>query len=269
MEGMNYVRNLFKKKKKEPKPWVRFHSLEPGLAECYPVKPTSSIKRAWQEKETKDKKCPFQGSQNSSNCPGIKQIARMGWVVVAPMDFIIITNGDGASFTWETPGRFSRHTNYISNHAPEQVIPLIDSPRDTLAHIIKVETPWRLTSSDDVVLLQQHVHWNNEDRFTAVTGIFDPRYAMQVNVQLQWHVMDSGTDGTLVKAGTPLAQYIPIPRIYLEKGWYDMTVNNATDKDWDLEHAFNYSINAEYMIHDNVQGRISRAMKAINYHKNK
>ena len=48
-----------------------------------------------------------------------------------------------------------------------------------------------------------------------------------------------------------------------------MTVNTATDKDWDLEHAFNYSINAEYMIHDNVQGRISRAMKAINYHKNK
>ncbi|BCU97211.1 MAG: hypothetical protein CM15mV15_1760 [uncultured marine virus] len=55
MEGMNYVLNLFKKKKKEPKSWVRFHSLEPGLAECYPVKPTSSIKRAWQEKETKDK----------------------------------------------------------------------------------------------------------------------------------------------------------------------------------------------------------------------
>ena len=259
--------NLFKKK--EPKPWVRFHSLEPGLAECYPVKPTSSIKRAWKEKESKDKKCPVQRSQDSSNCPAINQISRMGWVVVAPMDFIIITNGDGGSFTWETPGRFSRLDSYISNHSPDQVIPLIDSPRDTLAHIIKVETPWRLTSSDDVVLLQQHVHWNNEDRFTAVTGIFDPRYSMQVNVQLQWHVMNSGTDGTLVKAGTPLAQYIPIPRIYLEKGWYDMTVNNATDKDWDLEHAFNYSISAEYMIHDNFHGRISRAMKAINYHKNR
>ena len=226
--------NLFKKK--EPKPWVRFYSLEPGLAECYPVKPTSSIKRAWQEKESKDKKCPVQRSQNSSNCPAINQISRMGWVVVAPMDFIIITNGDGGSFTWETPSRFSRQTNYISKHGPEQSIPLIDSPRDTLAQIIKVETPWRLTSSDDVVLLQQHVHWNNEDRFTAVTGIFDPRYSMQVNVQLQWHVM---------------------------------TVNNATDKDWDLEHAFNYSISAEYMIHDNFHGRISRAAKAINYHKNK
>ena len=48
-----------------------------------------------------------------------------------------------------------------------------------------------------------------------------------------------------------------------------MTVNNATDKDWDLEQAFNYSISAEYMIHDNFHGRISRATKAINYHKNK
>ena len=267
---MNNVLNLFKKKK--PKPWVRFHSLEPGLAECYPVKPTSSIKRAWQDKETKEKKCPFQGSPNSSNCPAINQIVRMGWVVVAPMDFIITTNGDGVSFTYETPGQFSRVSDdYISNHKPDQVIPLIDSPRDSLAHIVKVDTPWRLTSSDDVVLLQQHVHWNNEDRFTAVTGIFDPRYAMQVNMQLQWHVMDSGTDGTLVKAGTPLAQYIPIPRISLEKGWYDITVNNATNEDWELEHAFNYSVlsgNAEYKIHDSFQGRISRAMKVLNYHKN-
>ena len=41
----------------------------------------------------------------------------------------------------------------------------------------------------------------------------------------------------------------------------------AETKDWDLEAAFNYSIKSEYMIHDTVQGRIARAMKTINFHK--
>ena len=254
--------NLFKKKK----PWIRFYSLEPGIAEVYPIIPTSSIKRKWMEQ--KDKRCPFMGSQNSANCPGIKQICRMGWVVVAPMDFIIKTNGDGASFEWEVPNTFTRHSNYISDHDPSQVMPLIDSPRDTLAHIIKIETPWRVRASDDIVMLQQPVHWNNESRFQAVTGIFDPKYALQVNVQLMWHELNSGEEGTLVKAGTPLAQYIPMPRSVLEKTWYDMTVDTAKEPDWDLEYAFNYSIRAEWMIHDNVQGRIKRAMQAIKFHSN-
>ena len=252
--------NLFKKKK----PWVRFFSLEPGIAEVYPVIPTHTIKRQWME--GKDKRCPFMGSQNSANCPGIKQLCRTGYVVTAPMDFIIQTNGDGTSFSYEIPNQFSRHTNYISNHDPSQVMPLIDSPRDTLAHIIKLETPWRVRASDDIVMLQQPVWWNNESRFQAVAGVFDPRYALQVNIQLLWHELNTGEEGTLVKAGTPLAQFIPIPRYTLEKTWYDMTVDTATEKDWDLEHAFNYSIRAEYMVHDNVQGRIKRAMKAIKFH---
>lgn len=256
--------NLFKPKKS----WLRFYSLEPGLVECYPVLETSKIKRSWMQPDVKDMRCPFQGSQNSSNCPGIKQISRMGYVMVAPMDFIIITNGDGVSFNYEVPNTFNRHSNYISDHAPEQVIPLIDSPRDTLKHIVKVETPWRVRASDDIVLLQTHVHWNNESRFQAVTGIFDPRFAMQANVQLMWHVMDSGPEGTLIKAGTPLCQYIPMPRAVLEKNWYNTTIDNADQKDWDLEAAFNYSIRAEWMVHDNVQGRIKRAMQAIKYHTN-
>ena len=75
------------------KPWLRFFSLEPGLAENYPLIPTSSIKRTWQDKEHKESRCPFMGTQNVANCPGLKQITRMGYVVTAPMDFTIITNG--------------------------------------------------------------------------------------------------------------------------------------------------------------------------------
>jgi len=85
--------NMFSKK-----PWVRFYSLERYVKDLYPVTPTSSIKRKWNAEEVKKNVCPFSGSQSSSNCPGIKQFSRMGWVLLAPADFVIKTNGDGTTF---------------------------------------------------------------------------------------------------------------------------------------------------------------------------
>jgi len=59
------------------------------------------------------------------------------------------------------------------------------------------------------VLLQTHVHYGGESRFTAATGTLDPREAPNCNIQLFWHVMD-GVE--IIKAGTPLVQYIPMPK---------------------------------------------------------
>ncbi len=259
--------NIFRKK-----PWIRFFSLEPGLAENYPLIPTSSIKRQWKDKEHKGRRCPFMGTQNVANCPGLKQITRMGWVVTAPMDFRIWTENDGISYRYEQVTNFTRHSNFIGDHPPDQTVPLLEDaetgeyPRDTLAHIIKLETPWRVRASDDIVFLQLPVYYNNETRFEAVAGMYDPRFAMQVNVQLYWKVLDSGEDGTLIKAGTPLAQFVPMLREHIEKDWYDFTQEPAEPKDWDLEQSFNYSLAAEYSTEDTVTRKIARAMRAINYH---
>jgi hypothetical protein len=247
--------NMFSKK-----PWVRFYSLERYVKDLYPVTPTSSIKRKWNTEEVKTNVCPFSGSQSSSNCPGIKQFSRMGWVLLAPADFVIKTNGDGETFKWEVPYLFNGNSSYISEHIPEQTIPIMDSARDTLKTVVKVETPWRVRASEDIVLLQTHVHWNNEDRFTAATGILDPRYALQANVQLFWHVLDGET---CVKAGTPLAQYIPIPRRYIEKGWYDMIVDHASESDFELEKSFMYANSSHILRFDSIQDRIRRAIKII------
>ena len=89
---------------------------------------------------------------------------------------------------------------------------------------------------------------------------------MQVNVQLLWKVLDSGEDGTLIKAGTPLAQFIPIRRKELDNNWYDMKIETATQEDWDLENAFNYSLRAEYSTEDTVSRKIKRAKRAIKAH---
>lgn len=242
------------------KSWVRFYSLERYVKDLYPVIPTSSIKRQWNTEEVKKSVCPFSGSQSSSNCPGIKQFSRMGWVLQAPADFVIKTNGDGTSFQWEVPHLFNNNASYISEHIPEQTTPIMDSSVHTLKTVVKVETPWRIRASDDIVLLQTHVHWNNEGRFTSATGILDPRYALQANVQLFWHVLNGET---CVKAGTPLVQYIPIPRKYIEKGWYDMIIDNADDEDLNLEKSFMFANSSHILRYDSIQDRIRRAMKII------
>ena len=260
--------NFFKKQKKQ-KPWIRFFSLEQGLPEIYPIKLRSSIKQPWQENKEKSK-CPITNKRNSAKCPAIKQISKIGWVVQAPMDFAIYTNGDGSSFEWTAANNFkSQSKDYITFHDIDQTAKILDRPNDTLKRIIKVDTPWRITASEDIVLLQQHIHWNNENRFTAVTGVIDPQFTLQVNVQLQWHILNSGKEGILIEAGTPLAQFIPIPRIYLEKNWYDISIENANSKDWDLEKAVDYAMSAKYVDKDDVYGRIHRVKKAIKYYKTK
>ena len=78
---------------------------------------------------------------------------------------------------------------------------------DNLNSAVKVETPWRVKASEDMLLLQMPVSYNNETRFTAAYGIVDPMYMHAIPIQLFWHVLEGKT---LVKAGTPLAQFVPI-----------------------------------------------------------
>ena len=45
--------------------------------------------------------------------------------------------------------------------------------------------------------------------FAAAHGILDPMQSHEINLQLFWNVLEGET---LIRAGTPLAQYIPIKR---------------------------------------------------------
>jgi hypothetical protein len=247
------------------KPYVRFYSLEPGVLELFPITPSSMIKRpfmkAEQQGDTPD-------TLSSKNCPGIRKIISSGWVVPAPADFVIQTNGDGASFAWTEPYRFSKISkgmdSYVNSHTRSQVEPLLDDPNNTLKTAIKLETPWRVETSDDVVLLQLPITYNNEDRFTAATGVLDGRYGHTINVQLFWNKMN---EETLVRAGTPLCQIIPIPRSALSLSSYDITIENANDHDLVKERAFNYAANCVILTKDSLASRLKRSISVLTKYK--
>lgn len=256
---MNICKKLFGRKEKS---WVRFYSVEPGIPEVFPVTPSSKIKRKWMSIEQPDD--PDNGPMFTKNCPGIKKLVGSGWVITAPADFIIQTNGDGVTFRWLEARKFTRVTdgwnNYVGFHNQHQTEIILDDSTKCLKTAVKLDTPWRVQASDDMMFLQIPVAYNNESRFTAATGLFDPRFGHVVNVQLLWHV----TEGeTLVRAGTPLCQYIPVKRDYLNINNHDVTIDTATAEDFETEKRFNYATSCTFMKEDNIGARLRRAIKAL------
>lgn len=251
-------KKLFGKKKKSES-FIDFYSLQKGVSDIYPIERASSIKRNYQDAEYAN------ADAETKNCPGIKHISSAGWIVPAPADFTIKTNGDGVSLEWHETYRFSKGDHgmegYISAHTESQVTPLLSNPEETLKTVVKVETPWRFTASDDIVLLQIPVSYNNESRFQAATGIFDPKYSHYINVQLFWKVMKGST---LVSAGTPLCQIIPISRKILNLSTLDVTIRDADANDIEKEKAMNYAINCVMLSNDTLSSRLSRTVSVLN-----
>lgn len=255
-----FLKNLFKRKS----PKIRFYSMEPGVVPLFPLIPSAQYKRKYLSHPD-----PLE-SLNVSSCPGIKKLTSVGWLVNAPADFIIDTNDNELSFKWRETWKFptgSTHpeiSKYINYHDAEQTIPLLDDEEKSIPAIVKVETPWRIEASDDVVFLILPVNYNNEKRFTAASGILDPKYSYNINVQLFWHVF-KGEE--LVRAGTPLCQIIPIYRKYLSISSYDVTIEAADEKDVEKERAWIYASNCVMLNRDKLSSRLDRSMKILNKYR--
>jgi hypothetical protein len=253
-------KKLFGWMRKEKQPSIRFYSLETGVEKLYPITKSSAIKRKFAEDKS-------QVAVSSANCPGINKVVSTGWVMLAPADFIITTTGDGIGFNWVEPYRFTKFAEgketYISSHTKEQTEIFLDDDV-TLKTVVKIETPWRVEADDDILLLQLPVTYNNEARFTAATGILDLRYAHLMNVQLFWKDLNSST---LIRAGTPLCQYIPISRKALSTSSYNVTIDIANQTDIQKEQEFNYASNCVILSHDTLASRLTRTLAVLNKYK--
>jgi hypothetical protein len=270
------VFSFFKKKKS----WVRFYSLDPNVAIAYPVINSSDTDRDWNGLGNTKRNRPEQGKQTVLNCPAIKQITNTGYVLCAPADFIIKTGPNIENLSWETPFLFKRESNkytfggtdyYISWHSPAQTEPLLpkEIPSTNKPHLhsaVKVETPWRVKASDDIVLLQIPVTYNNEQRFTAAVGIVDPKYMHAVSVQLFWHVLEGEE---LVRAGTPLVQYIPISRSLLAKNGVEFTVDAGTEIEKEIEEAYTFVNHSRFPKTDNAGNKVRLITQLFDYFRKK
>jgi hypothetical protein len=232
---------------------IKFISTVPGVSTLYPITPSTKYKREWLSEEKADykerkSKCPVNSLVapligSIAKCPAVKATMGSGYILRAPADFKIHTNGDGETLLPTARDIHQRYT-YIVTHEKE-ITDWLLSPalrEKTVKTVVKVNTPWRLICpDDDIVFMVTPVPFTQEDRFSAVQGILDPKTAYEVNVQLYWHVMEGDI---VIKAGTPLCQYIPISRKALTA---EIECYDATHYDHQMEDEIYYAGIHTYM----------------------
>lgn len=226
--------NLFKK------PKVVFECLIPGVERLMPMVEAKTIKHGWAKNAiaefVADRKHPEFGMHKkvyTARCPGIFNLQRHGWVMRTWQDITIETFGDGCRFEWASAidqKLLNEHVgNCVGFHEDIQLANYRENwPSNTLRTLLKIQSPWRCIVPKGYYLMEMPVAYSDENRFTTVSGYFSYEQGpAQMNPQFMWHVMNGKT---LIKAGTPIAQYILVPK---EK--YDMEVRPLKEAN---EHEF-------------------------------
>ena len=264
---------IFKKKK----PWVRFYSVDPGVAELQPWIPAAKLHRKWRtaalkEGASKEKRCPYlrvtklwermtaelngedsipELYEHAVTCPALRDVMDSGYVLKCPADILIKTDGTGVNFQWLSQMRFCTQMGpgkYVSAHIPQQtegMRHLIDQNKDVLDWTIKLELPWRVQAHPDLVFIQMPIPYWDEDRFTPPTGVVDPSYSYEINLQLFWHKIEEGE--YLIKAGTPLCQWVPVHRSFLSNRNIDFHCETANEADFENNAIMEYQRHKHFM----------------------
>lgn len=208
-----------------------FDCLIPGVERLMPIVEAKDIKHDWVSKAVakfaSDRKNPEFGMHHSTytaKCPGIFGLQRYGWVMRTWQDITIETFGDGVRFEWASPINQKMLNgctgDYVGFHSDADLANYMENwPSNTLRTILKIQSPWKCIVPKGYYLMEMPVAYSDENRFTTASGFFTHEQGpASLNPQLLWHVMKGKT---LIKAGTPIAQYILVP-----KDKYDMEMRS-------------------------------------------
>ena len=286
--------NIFKKKE----PWVRFYSVDPGVADLHPWFPARKLHRKWRtdaikEARDPDRKCPYLRVQklwqrvqselrgeptppdlytHAVTCPALTGLMDNGFVLPLPADILIKTDGTGVNFEWASQAQFMKKMSpgkYVKAHIPEQtegMRHLVDTTKDVLDWTIKLELPWRVQAHPDIMFIQMPIPYWEEDRFSPPTGLVDPAYSYEINLQLFWHKVEEGE--YLLKAGTPLCQWIPVHRDFFKmKGW-DVVIEDANEEDFANNEIMEYQRHKNFMEMETLKDRIKTQRHILSLNKN-
>jgi len=239
----------------KPKRKARFVNLIPGVEIAHPIVSSSEMKPAWLKEAAKawkeqvklaEPQAPHAGG-SVIRCPGLIDFFKRGYVIPCPFDFTITTfKDDNSNFAWNCSLGNKINTEIglseppVGGHPEQQLANFMPWRSDTLRSVVKIQTFWRYQSTDDIVFLLMPYLYADHTHFTSVQGIFDPQQTSSINVQLLWH--HTGESTTLIKAGTPLAQLIPMPREFA----IDLVVDIPTDEDIRLSRAAKYLLTKDY-----------------------
>lgn len=206
---------------------IIFFSSVLGLAETFPIRPAKEVVPKWAYVarqdyiKNKDKK-----EMHVYKCPGIFDTFGTGYIISAWHDLELET--DGLKFRMTIPD--NKLNELLEKETVQEqtwnaaITKFIPKPPWAVKSILKINTPWHVIAPKGVKFLMIPLPYPDEFSFQSCIGILDPGVSSELNVQGYWNNNSPGIH--TIKAGTPLAQIIPIT----EKT-YDFIVRDMNDQD--------------------------------------
>jgi hypothetical protein len=211
---IKFFKELIKSFKKD-KPNITWFTDRPGLEKVIP--PIKYIPEWYKQANRKRPDADFKNKPIDSkddvnkgtirHCPALPEFFSMGYVV--PLWCDIWINSDEKTWRYKIPTErftFSHH----GNHQFKSLIP--ESARD-FSFILKPQCPWHVKTSPGWSVLQLPVYYDFNPHFHTLPGVIRSDIHNQINQQM---VIHNYGEINLAR-GTPLAQYIPIKREFLDE----------------------------------------------------
>jgi hypothetical protein len=142
------------------------------------------------------------------SCAPVMDTFLTGYYIPAPVDFLVEQTVDGPQITWQFFDPEYQDTNFITERNPSMV-PTLPIPQGFHSNHFSWSTKQILKVEDGYSLLITHPLNRDDLPFRTMSGIVDANYPMNGG-QIPF-LLQMGFEG-IIKAGTPIAQIIPIKR---------------------------------------------------------
>lgn len=222
-------------RKKPPK--IIFHTAEDYIAELYPIQPASSYfssnrKRLAKAATTQAKNnSPFGVGSSTHLCSGLRGLLDSCWVISAPIDIALDTDGDGQTINWEVPMVLDPQSPTVQFFEANMWADVVSKFKlGTSKTLLKIHTGWSvdLPKNHSLMFLPLDI-FGEENRFTPFSGPLQAgRAPTMINPILYWHVLHGSE---IIKAGTPLCLLKLVKDDLCDvKKDFDILVNDAEHK---------------------------------------
>jgi len=189
---------------------IEFFSTVPGVAETFPIRASREVIPKWVHAAKADYvKNKDRHDIHIFKCPGIFEMYTTGYILTSWHDFEIET--DGSRFRMTIPD--AKLETFLDKTCLQEqtfngVAKFLPKRPWSTQSILKINTPWHVLAPKGVKFLMIPIPYSDNFDFESCIGILDPALSTELNVQGYWNNLSKGLH--YVRAGTPLAQLIPI-----------------------------------------------------------
>lgn len=183
---------------------TEFFSTVEGVAETWPILESKNCLPKWVAQARLDYRNSNKMNSHIARCPGIIDVLTTGYIITAWHDIYVQAGDDIVSYApgleieelLGKPPLQTQSGDSLAKHLPKRPW--------SHKHILKINTPWHIKSKQKFLMIP--LPYTDEFVFESCTGILDPSISSEINIQ--GYINASGNIN--IRAGTPLAQLIPI-----------------------------------------------------------